>query len=156
MTRLAVSAVEAWPAANRRFYDEFCRWLRQGGYSDATVYLYGRAARLALGWLDLDYRRLDPVTDLARVRRVMANHYRVGTTCQTYGKGLAKLAHYLRLRCGWPEPTRPVRWDYHLDRLPGWLAAEHCPERAEGCAPTFLSGRGTGCGRSAGGQPAPF
>jgi hypothetical protein len=55
MTGLAVKPLEEWPADNQRFYEDFCHWLRARGYSDSTVYLYGIAARLALGWLDKDY-----------------------------------------------------------------------------------------------------
>jgi len=95
----AIKPLEAWSAANQRFYQDFLQWLREGGYGDSTVYLYSRAARLALGWLDKDYRLVDPQADLESVRRAIATHYDSEATCQTYFKGLAKLAEYLRFRC---------------------------------------------------------
>ena len=49
---VVVKPFAEWPAGNRRFYEDFCHWLQDGGYSGSTVYLYSRAARLALGWLE--------------------------------------------------------------------------------------------------------
>jgi site-specific recombinase XerD len=146
MTPPAVRPLAEWPAGNRRIYEEFCQWLRDGGYSDSTIYLYGRAARLALGLLAKDFGFLDPEADpsavlgagplgalrtgpsallragLDRVRETIAARYDSKATCQTYFKGLAKLAEYFRIRCGWPTPEKQVNWDYYLDSLPGWLA----------------------------------
>jgi integrase/recombinase XerD len=124
MMPLIIKPLEAWSAANQRFYEDFRQWLREGGYGDSTVYLYSRAARLALGWLDKDYRLVDPQADLESVRRAIATHYDSEATCQTYFKGLAKLAEYLRFRCGWPTPEKQINWDYYLGPLPAWLAAD--------------------------------
>ena len=56
--------------------------------------------------------------DLDRVRSALAAHYESEATRQTYAKGLAKLAEYLRLRCGEPAPEKQVNWGYYLDPLP--------------------------------------
>jgi site-specific recombinase XerD len=124
VTPLDIKPLEEWPAGNRRFYEEFRRWLHEGGYSDSTTYLYSRAARLALGWLDKDYRCVDPEADLDYVHRGLAAHYKSKATCQTYCKGLAKLAEYLRHRCDEPAPEKQINWDYYLDALPALLAAD--------------------------------
>jgi integrase/recombinase XerD len=124
MTHLSIKPLANWSAHNQRFYEDFCQWLRDGGYRDSTVYLYGRAARLALGWLDKDFRLVDPQADLESVCRAIATHYDSEATCQTYFKGLAKLAEYLRFRCAWPTPEKQINWGYYLDALPGWLASD--------------------------------
>jgi integrase/recombinase XerD len=124
MTGLAVKPLWAWSAGNQRFYEDFCQWLREGGYSTSTVYLYGVAVRLALGWLDKDYRFVDPQADLDRVRGALRAQYKSKATCLTYFKGLAKLAEYLRFRCDWPAPRPQINWDHFLDPLPDWLAVE--------------------------------
>lgn len=132
MAGLTVKPLQKWSAGNQRFYDDFRHWLREGGYSRSTAYLYGIAARLALSWLDKDYELVDPQADpsaslragLEGVRQAIATHYRSEATRQTYCKGLAKLAEYLRLRSGWPAPQPQINWEYFLASLPGWLAAE--------------------------------
>jgi site-specific recombinase XerD len=124
MMGLTVKPLEEWPANNQRFYEDFCHWLWAGGYSDSTVYLYGIAARLALSWLDKDYRLIDPENDFNRLRQAIHDHYESEATCLTYLKGVTKLAEYLRFRCGWPEPEPQVNWAYSLDPLPDWLAAD--------------------------------
>jgi site-specific recombinase XerD len=124
MTGLAVKPLAEWPADNQCFYEDFCHWLRAGGYSDSTVYLYGIAARLALGWLDKDYRLINPEDDLNRLRQAIHDHYASEATCQTYLKGVAKLAEYLRFRRGWPAPQPQINWHYFLDPLPHWLAVD--------------------------------
>ena len=45
----AVRAFGQWLPANRQFYDQFRQWLRDGGYGDSALHIYGCAARLALG-----------------------------------------------------------------------------------------------------------
>ena len=133
MAGLTVKPVQEWSAGNQRFYSDFRHWLWEGGYSRSTAYLYGIAARLALGWLDKGYKLVDPQADplaslragLEGVRQAIATHYRSEATRQTYFKGLAKLAEYLRLRSGWPAPQQPqINWEYFLAPLPGWLAAD--------------------------------
>lgn len=132
MVRLTVKPVQEWSAGNQRFYNDFRHWLREGGYSRSTAYLYGIAARLALSWLDKGYELVDPQADpsaslragLEGARQAIATHYKSEATRQTYFKGLAKLAEYLRLRSGWPAPQPRINWKYFLAPLPGWLAAD--------------------------------
>jgi integrase len=113
-----------WPSGNRNFYSRFRRWLRDGGYGDWALSLYGTAARLALGWLDTEYWLIDPEDDLDRVREVIITHYESEGTCSTYFKGLAKLAEYLRYRCHRPAAEKQVNWDFFLNSLPQPLAQD--------------------------------
>ncbi|MCL7455369.1 MAG: tyrosine-type recombinase/integrase, partial [Anaerolineae bacterium] len=116
--------IHEWLSVNRNFYSQFRRWLRDGGYSDSTLTLYGTAARLALGWLDTAYWLIDPDADLDRVREIIAAHYESEGTRSTYFKGLAKLAEYLRYRCHRPAVEKPINWGFFLDSLPQPLAQE--------------------------------
>jgi len=122
MTRVPRTPIEDWPPARRAFYADFCRWLRDGGYSDWTLDIYGVAVRLALSLLDKPLRLIDPVADLDRVRRCIATHYQNGSTRSSYLQGINKLAQYLRHRYHWPAPEKQVNWDHYVGRLPGWLA----------------------------------
>jgi integrase/recombinase XerD len=111
-----------WLPANRSFYDNFRRWLRDGGYGDSALDIYGVAARLALGYLDKPYWLIEPDPDLHRVRDYIATHYQSAGTRSSYLKGIAKLEEYLRLRCHRPAPEKRVNWSYYLGSLPDWLA----------------------------------
>ena len=51
----AIKPIGRWSSANRGLYDRFRRWLREGGYGDSALNIYGVAARLALGLLDKAY-----------------------------------------------------------------------------------------------------
>ena len=116
----------------------FRRWLRDGGYGDSALTLYSVAARLAIGWLDKAYWLIDPDADLERARQAIAERYERESTCQTYFKGLAKLAEYLRWRCHRPAPEKPVNWDHFLGPLPDGLAAdvrEYVAHRRRGWLP---------------------
>jgi integrase len=126
------------PSANQNFYVQFRRWLRDGGYGDSALDLYSVAARLALGWLDKAYWLIDPEADIVQVRQAIAERYERESTCQTYFKGLAKLAEYLRFRGHQPPPEKPVNWDHFVGPLPDWLAArvrEYVLHRRRGWLP---------------------
>ena len=136
----AIKAMSDWPPVNQSFYADFCGWLREGSYGDSALCQYGIAARFALGLLDKPYWQIDPQADLQRVRDYFAAHFASQSTCLAYGKGLLKLAQYLRRRCHTLAPERPIRWDYHVGSLPDWMAEDvkayvaHCrrtwvPER---------------------------
>jgi integrase len=118
----AVKAWKAWLPANRGFYDQFRRWLREGGYSRSSIDIYGCAARLALGWLDVPYWEIDPQADIERVREYIAARYERESTRRDYGKGLKKLAEFLRHKCHRPTPEKRTNWTYYLKPLPDWLA----------------------------------
>ena len=122
--RLGAKSMRDWFPANQGFYVGFRHWLEAGGYSDSALKLYSVAARLALGYLDKPYWLIDPDVDLDFVREVIAEHYDSQTTRTTYGKGLAKLAEYLRFRCRRPMPDKEVNWPYFLDALPVALAVD--------------------------------
>lgn len=110
-----------WRPENRVFYREFREWLKNGGYSEHVIATYSVPVRLALSLLDKPYTEINPVTDLEQVRAYLCSHC-CPATCLTYHKGLAKLAHYLRLRGGLPASSPAIHWDYYLASLPDWLA----------------------------------
>ena len=118
----AIKPMAAWFQANRGFYDNFRAWLRAGGYGESALSLYSVAVRLALGLLDQPYWLLDPQTGLEPVRRYIIHHYPNPGTQQSYFKGLAKLAQYLRLRQRRPPEPKPLNWTYYLSGLPEALA----------------------------------
>lgn len=120
--RLGTKPICQWSFANQNFYAHFRRWLREGGYGDSALMLYGVAARLALGYLDKAYWLIQPEADLDRVRDAIAAQYESATTRSTYGKGLSKLAEYLRFRCHRPTPEKQVSWAHFLDPLPTAMA----------------------------------
>jgi hypothetical protein len=119
-----VKPIKAWFPANQGFYADFRKWLRNGGYGDSALNIYGVAARLALGWLDEPYWLLDPQADLDRVCEYIASRYESESTRISYYKGVAKLEEYLRHRCHRPAPERQPNWSYHLGPLPDWLAED--------------------------------
>lgn len=120
----AVKRLSEWLPANRTLYTRFRDWLRDGGYGDSALHTYGCAARLALGWLDMPYWEIDPQADLDRVRAYIAERYTSESTCREYGKGLQKLAEYLRIRCRRSAPEPEINWDHYLGPLPQWLHAD--------------------------------
>ncbi len=127
----AVKSIKKWSPANRGFYDHFRRWLRQGGYSDSALNIYGCGVRLALGWLDKPYWEIEPRADLDRVREYIRTYYASELTRQGYLKGLAKLAEFLCERLHRPRPGNVIRWETYLDPLPaGWPTT---------CAPTSFT-----------------
>ena len=121
MTKSAISPITDWPVANQRFYADFRRWLRDGGYGDGSLRLYGIAARMALGFLNKAYWMIDDA-DLERVRVHTVATYQSTGTRGTYRKGLAKLAEFLQHKCHRKAPQRTVNWDHYVGSLPDWLA----------------------------------
>lgn len=116
-----------WPVPNRNFYKAFRRWLQKGGYSESSVHLYSVAARTALGYLPGLYWQIDPVDDLDKVRKRIAERGLSESTQSEYHKGLLKLAEYLRHKLDKPDPPRPINWGYHLNGVPDWLC-DHAKE----------------------------
>lgn len=146
----AIKSIGDWPPVNQSFYADFCGWLREGGYGDSALSQYGIAARFALGLLDKPYWQIDPQADLQRVRDHFAAQFLSAGTCSAYGKGLLKLAQYLRLRCNTVPPERPIHWAHYVGALPDWMAQDvrvylaHCrrawvPERQHERAIDLLS-----------------
>ncbi len=111
-----------WFPPNRGFYAEFRRWLRESSYGDSALSIYSVAVRLALGLLDKPYWTIDPESDLQVARDYIVAQYTSAGTRQSYLKGVAKLAEYLRLRCHRPPPEKTLNWDYYTGSLPHWLA----------------------------------
>ena len=50
-----VTPFSQWTPENRRFYADFCSWLKQGGYSASACNIYAVAVRFAIGYLNLPY-----------------------------------------------------------------------------------------------------
>jgi site-specific recombinase XerD len=117
----AVKRLSEWLSANRTFYTTFRRWLRDGGYSDSTLNIYGCAVRLALGWLDKPYWEIDPQADIARVRAYISERYDSASTRRDYGQGLRKLTEYLYLKCRRSPPEPQINWETYIGLLPEWL-----------------------------------
>ena len=120
----AVVRLSEWLPENRAFCTRFRRWLRDGGYSDSSLHLYGCAARLALGWLDKPFWEIDPQEDVERVRAYIAGRYASQATRDSYYKGLLKLAEYLCLKGRRSLPKKPIHWQTYLGPLPKWLHDE--------------------------------
>jgi integrase/recombinase XerD len=113
-----------WPPVNYTFYRQFRDWLFESGYSPSALNLYGIAARLVFSLIDVPYWRIDLDADLNRVRAYLTTQYASPGTRQTYLKGVAKLEHYLRLRCHTPPREKAIHWHTYLGALPDWLADE--------------------------------
>jgi site-specific recombinase XerD len=120
----AIKAWREWLPENQRFYDNFRKWLKKGGFSDSTLNTYGVAARQALGFLDKYYWQIDPESDLQRAWERLQTHPTSPATQDCYRKGLAKLAEYLRFVCRRPAAPKPIPWDRFLGAFPDWLAAD--------------------------------
>ncbi|OGO72174.1 MAG: hypothetical protein A2Z49_10310 [Chloroflexi bacterium RBG_19FT_COMBO_56_12] len=120
----AIKAWGEWLPENQKFYDNFRKWLKKGGFSDSTLNTYGVAARQALGFLDKYYWQIDPESDLQRAWEHLQTHPTSPATQDCYRKGLAKLAEYLRFVCRRPAAPKPLPWDRFLGTFPDWLAAD--------------------------------
>ncbi len=132
----ALKALRQWPSANRRFYIRFRDWLTAGGYSPSALNIYGTAVRLALAYLKKPFRKIDPDTDLERVRDHIASRGFSENTRADYAKGLSKLAQFLHGRKA--KTVQDVNWNYYVDNLPGWLVEalrEYIAFRRKSCRP---------------------
>ncbi|MEO6063440.1 MAG: tyrosine-type recombinase/integrase [Thermoflexales bacterium] len=114
LSDLPLAPVKRWPIANQAFYQHFRNWLTLSGYGPSAQYLYGLAARALFSLVAADWRDLDPEADIARLRAWVVATYPGEPTRQTYFKGIAKLAEYLRLRQSRalslkPKPAPPVK-----------------------------------------------
>jgi integrase/recombinase XerD len=115
---LTLKPYRAWFPPNHGFYVGFQKWLVEGGYGPSALNIYSVAARLAFGVLDKPYWQIDPEGDIDRVRAYIADHYASEGTRSSYGKGLSKLAEYLRRRCHKLTPQRQVNWSTFVGALP--------------------------------------
>jgi integrase/recombinase XerD len=113
--------VSQWFPANQGCYGRFRRWLQEASYSESAVNIYSCAARLVFSQVDKPYWQMNEA-DLEEVRNLIAVRFDSAATRQGYGKGLLKLAEFLRQRLGQPRPPKTVNWSYFLDGLPDWLA----------------------------------
>jgi integrase len=113
--------IRFWCWANQGFYSRFRRWLQEGGYSPSSLNSYGCAARLAISQLKKPYWQISE-TDLDEIRKLIATRFACEATRCCYGKGLARLAEFLRQCNGHTIPSKAINWAHFLNGLPGWLA----------------------------------
>ena len=114
---LAIQRFKEWSEENRGFYGGFRNWLKENGYGDSALGIYGAAVRMAIGYLRKQYWTIDPDADLERVREHLSNSERTLNTQVDYRKGLLKLAEYLRLRCHRPKQEKELPWAYTVGSL---------------------------------------
>jgi site-specific recombinase XerD len=114
---LAIQRFKEWLPANQGFYVCFRLWLKENGYGDSALNLYGAATRMAIGYLRKPYWMIDPEADIERMREHLAHSYRTLGTQADYGKGLKKLAEYLRLRNQRPSKPKEISWQYAIGSL---------------------------------------
>lgn len=111
-----------WLPTNQNFFKRFYLWLKEGGYGESALNTYRVAARLALGYLDKPYKKIDPVADLERVRVYLEERFPSEGTRREYHKGLLKLAQFLERHK--PKTAQDVNWDHYIEGLPAWLVEQ--------------------------------
>lgn len=114
---LAIQRFKEWTDENKGFYGGFRDWLKENGYGDSALQIYGAAARMAIGYLRKPYWTIDPQADMEIVREHLAQSERTLNTQVDYRKGLLKLAEYLRLRCHLPRPQKEIPWMFTIGSL---------------------------------------
>jgi site-specific recombinase XerD len=115
---LHIQRFKEWSDANKGFYTGFRDWLKENGYGDSALNIYGAAVRMAIGYLRKPYWTIEPDADLERVREHLAQSYRTLGTQADYRKGLLKFAEFLRLRCHRPKKEKELPWEYTIGSLP--------------------------------------
>jgi site-specific recombinase XerD len=106
-----------WSDENHGFYSGFRNWLKENGYGDSALGIYGASIRMAIGFLRKPYWTIDPEADLELVRTHLKQSERSIGTQRDYEKGLKKLSEYLYLRCHRPPKERELPWDFILGSL---------------------------------------
>ena len=114
---LAIQRFKEWLPVNQAFYGSFRLWLKDNGYGESTLGIYGAAMRMAIGYLRKPYWSIDPDADLERVRLHLSHSHRTPLTQSDYNKGLHKLAEYLQLRCHRPPRQKEIPWTYTIGEL---------------------------------------
>jgi integrase len=115
-----LKGMQDWTPANVSALQAFREWLVETGGSAHTVTLYGLAARIAFGLLDVPYKRLDLDADLARVRAFLRASALAPASQATYLKGVDKLEQFLRLRLGRDPRAKVLNWPTYVGTLPAW------------------------------------
>lgn len=113
----AIERFNEWSAENVAFYMDFRKWLQENGYGKSALSSYGAAVRTAIGFLRKPYWTINPNLDIERVRQHLAQSERTPKTQSEYGKGLKKLAEYLRARKNLPRQEKPIPWAYTIGSL---------------------------------------
>jgi site-specific recombinase XerD len=113
----AIERFGDWSAENVGFYIDFRKWLQENGYGKSALGLYGAAVRTAIGFLRKPYWTINSDKDIEHVKAHLAQSERTPTTQAEYGKGLKKLAEYLRLRKNLPRKEKPIPWEYTIGSL---------------------------------------
>lgn len=113
----AIQRFGEWSNENRGFYGGFRNWLKDNGYGQSALKIYGAAVRTAIGFLQKPYWAIDPEADIERMKHHLAQSERTPNTQAEYGNGLKKLAEYLRLRKNLPRKEKPLPWAYTIGSL---------------------------------------
>ena len=117
----ALKRLNEWLPVNKGFHQAFLDWLKASNFSLSTIGSYSVASRYTFSLLDTPYWKIDLATDLEQVWRYLQTRPITPSTLDTYRKGLAKLAEYLRLRCHKPIIPKTIDWEYFTGPLPAWL-----------------------------------
>lgn len=135
LSALPLLPIKRWLPSNQAFHQHFRAWLHVSGYSASALFLYGLAARIAFSLWRKDWREIDPVADIARVRAWIAEFYPSTATRDVYAKGLTKLSLYLQRRQAnalstQPKPPPPPRPPRRSTRYPA-VSGQRLPEAIE-------------------------
>jgi hypothetical protein len=106
----AIQCFGEWSDENRGFHGGFRNWLKENGYGDSALRIYGAATRMAIGYLRKPYWTINPETDMERVKKYLLQSERSINTQADYLKGLKKLAEYICLRCHHPKMEKQIPW----------------------------------------------
>jgi site-specific recombinase XerD len=112
-----ITPFSEWTTENRRFYADFCLWLRQGGYSTSACNIYSVAVRFAIGYLNLPFNEIQP-KHLEQIRSYLKTRAFSPSTLTGYYKGLSKLGEYLNFS----KPESSVDWEGYLKGISASLA----------------------------------
>jgi hypothetical protein len=112
-----VTPLNEWIPENRRFYADFCLWLKQGGYSASACNIYSVAIRFAIGYLNLPFNQIQ-FNHIEQVRNYLKSQALSPSTLAGYYKGLNKFVEYLNF----PKQEPSVNWDGYLKGISPSLA----------------------------------
>jgi site-specific recombinase XerD len=107
-----ITPFSKWTPENRRFYADFCLWLKQGGYSASACNIYAVGVRFAIGYLNLPFNEIQP-KHIDQVRDYLETRALSPSTLAGYFKGLNKLVEYL----DFPKQETDVNWVGYLKHL---------------------------------------
>jgi hypothetical protein len=108
-----------WTLENRRFYADFCLWLKQDGYSASACNIYFVGVRFAIGSLNIPCNQIQP-EHIEQVSNYLKSRPLSPSTLAGYFKGLNKLVEYL----DFPKPQIDVNWNGYLTGISPSLSTD--------------------------------